>query len=330
MIAPPFLPCPPRGYGGIERVIASLSDRLVLMGHDVTLFGHRESRTRARLVHFDLPESEDFAWHLDDLHVARALATRHELDVVHNHSQAAMGFLSLIDTPSVTTVHGTTYFHVMRPIFEAFRDQSYVALSESQKRVGVQGMNWVATVPNGIDTCRYAPAEVEREYLLHAATLCERKGTREAIQVARETGIPLVLMGRVDPLDRPYFEADVEPYVDGRHIRYVGEVYGAEKLRLFQGARGLVLPLYWEEPFGLVFLEALACGVPVLTLDRGSARELVRHGETGFIGREWTDLIEPARRLDELSPLACRRSAEPFTVEAMAEAYARVYERVIG
>lgn len=328
MIAPPFLPCPPDGYGGVERIVADLCDHLVWRGNQVTLFAHPRSRTAAQLVDFGLPESKTFDWYLDDVHVASALSFRREFDLIHSHTIASLAFFSLLDTPTVTTIHGTTLS--VRHVYEAFREQNVVAVSESQRRAGPASLNWIATVYNGIHLDEYRPDNGPREYLLHVGTLCRRKGTREAVMLARAVGLPIVLAGQVYPSDQEYFETEIAPHLDGSNVRYIGEVGGQEKVALFQRAKALVMPLQWEEPFGLVFVEASACGIPVLTLDRGAAAEVVEHGRSGFIGKTWEDLIEPALMLDAFSPASCRRSVERFSVDAMVEGYLEVYRRVVG
>jgi glycosyltransferase involved in cell wall biosynthesis len=193
-------------------------------------------------------------------------------------------------------------------------------------------LNWIARVYNGIDVDSYRPREnATRDYLLHLNALCERKGTAEAVQIARRAGVPLILAGPVYEADRAFFEARIEPFIDGESVRYAGVVAGEEKIRLLSGALGLLLPIRFHEPFGLVMAESLSCGVPVIVNDIGSAREVVRDGETGFVCSSEDDAVEAVGRLSSLSPAACRQAAvRAFSVDAMVSAYEDVYASVLA
>jgi glycosyltransferase involved in cell wall biosynthesis len=331
-LAPPYLPCPPDGYGGVERVIAELTDALVDRGHDVTLFAHPGSRTRAQLVSTRLLDRESFDWQREVVHVSESLRKMGGFDIMHNHTTAALPFRHFAPLPMVTTVHGTTGWEVIRPVYEHARDAAFVSISDSQRRFGVTDLNWVDTVYNGIDVGRFtldAKRIGRRDYVLHMATLSERKGTADAVRIARATGRRLIIAGRVDPTDRPFYDAQVAPYVDGDQIRMIGEVDGPEKVTLIQGAAAMVLPIHWEEPFGLVMAEAMACGVPVLVLDRGSARELVADGVTGFVRATVDELCDVIPELTGLDPHACRsRVVERFSQAAMVDGYLAVYQKL--
>jgi glycosyltransferase involved in cell wall biosynthesis len=219
-------------------------------------------------------------------------------------------------------------------VYEHARDAAYVSISDSQRRFGVTDLNWIDTVYNGIDVRRFTldPQRAGRgDYLLHMATLSERKGTPDAVRVALATGRRLIIAGRVDPTDRPAYDAHVAPHVDGDRIRMIGEVDGPDKVSLIQGAAAMVLPIHWEEPFGLVMAEAMACGVPVLVLDRGSARELVADGITGFVRATVDELCDVIPDLAGLDPYACRsRVVERFSQDAMVDGYLAVYKKLAG
>ncbi|WP_371580453.1 glycosyltransferase family 4 protein [Streptomyces sp. NBC_01314] len=333
-LAPPYLPCPPRGYGGVERVIAELADALVDQGHEVTLFAHPSSQTRAHLTSTRLTDRDSFDWQREVVHVSESLRKMGGFDIVHNHTTAALPFRHFAPLPMVTTVHGTTGWEVIRPVYEHARDAAFVSISDSQRRFGVTDLNWVDTVYNGIDIRRFTldPDRIgQRDYLLHMATLSERKGTADAVRVALATGRRLIIAGRVDPTDRPFYDSYVAPYVDGDQIRMIGEVDGPEKVKLIQGAAAMVLPIHWDEPFGLVMAEAMACGVPVLVLDRGSARELVADGSTGFVRATVDELAEVVPDLAGIDPYACRnRVVDRFSQDAMVDGYLAVYQKVAG
>ncbi|SCF30344.1 glycosyltransferase family 4 protein [Micromonospora mirobrigensis] len=331
-LAPPYLPCPPVGYGGVERVIAELTDALVDRGHEVTLFAHPASRTRARLVSTRLTDRDSFDWQREVVHASESLQQMTDFDVLHNHSTAALPFRRFAPLPMVTTVHGTTGWEVIRPVYEHAREAAFVSISDSQRRFGVTDLNWIDTVYNGIDIDRFTldPRRLDgRNYLLHMATLSERKGTADAVRIALATGRRLVIAGRVDPSDRAFYDAQVAPYVDGDQIRMIGEVDGPQKVELIQGAAAMVLPIHWEEPFGLVMAEAMACGVPVLVLDRGSARELVADGVTGFVRTTVDELCEAVPDLAGLDPYACRaRVVERFSQDTMVDGYLAIYQKL--
>jgi glycosyltransferase involved in cell wall biosynthesis len=370
MIASPFIPCPPVGYGGIERVVDNLACELAGRGHDVTLFARRSpvaqspsrpvaqspsrpvaqspSRPVAQSPSRPVAQSPtrvDLSPSLspgrsrhsvtDTIHAAKALEVIEDLgsfDLIHNHSPGAVPLLGATRRVHLTTVHGDTRREPNTQLYAAFPDLPYVAVSRAQRARGLPGLNWLATVHPGIDTELFVPsASAAREdYLLHVGSLGRRKGTMEAIWVAKAAGRPLVVIGRFDPRDLDYCEQILAPALRQQHVLFLGERNDAEKIAYMQQAVALIHPLAWDEPFGLVFVEALACGIPVLTLDRGAASELVAHGRTGFVGREWIDLIEPARDPSGYDPARCRAAAEPFTVSAMASAYLLIYEEMIA
>jgi glycosyltransferase involved in cell wall biosynthesis len=331
LLAPPYLPCPPKGYGGTEYVVAELADGLTRRGHEVTLFAHADSRTAAKLVPTIDEPQEIFFFHREVLHTRDVVGqVGAEFDVLHNHTVAALVFEKWLPVPMVTTVHGLTTTRGSGKIFREFRHSRYVAISDAQKRTGQPGLNWIDRVHNGIDTDFYRPADTGGEpYLIHVATLCERKGTATAVRTALAAGVRLLLVGPVYSSDQDYFDQAVRPFLDDDRIVYVGEKTGAEKRDLIAGARAMLLPIAWEEPFGLVMAEALACGVPVIVGDRGSARELVEHGRTGFVCRGDDDYVAAVGRLAEIDRAACRDAAvRSYSVAAMLDGYERVYEAV--
>jgi glycosyltransferase involved in cell wall biosynthesis len=331
LIAPPFFTCPPVGYGGTELVVANLANGLVERGHDVTLFAHRDSKTRAALhPSVDIPqETFVFPYHREVLHVADAFENLGDADIIHSHTSAALCFERLITKPMITTIHGLTDMRTQT--FHHYRSSRFVSVSDNAQRTAQPGLNWIARIYNGIDVGRYRPREsATRDYLVHLNALCERKGTAEAVQIARRAGVPLILAGPIYDADQAFFEEHVEPFVDGKSVRYVGVVAGEEKIRLLAGALGLLVPIRFHEPFGLVMAESLSCGVPVIVNDIGSARELVRDGETGFVCSCEDDAVEAIGRLSSLSPTACREAAvRSFSVDAMVSAYEDVYASVL-
>lgn len=327
MVAPPYIPCPPNGYGGVERVVATLVDGLADAGHDVTLFAHPGSRVKARLVTPPVEQTDIFDFQKDALHAASIVRDLSDFEIVHNHSVALLLFRQWLTRPMLTTVHGTTNYDAVRPIYRVNVDAKYASISDNQRHSGLEGMNWLATVYNGIDTDFYRPApRSELGYLLHLGTLCHRKGTAEAVQVALKSNRRLVLAGRIDPINQRYYDEHVQPFIDGDQIRYIGEVDGEEKVALYQQAEAVVLPINWHEPFGLVMAEAGACGIPVLVHDMGSAREVVEHNVTGFISTDERSMVAYVDRLNEIDPSVCRsRVQERFGLDAMVRGYLSLY-----
>lgn len=329
LVAPPFLPCPPPGHGGIERVVAALARGLVAAGHEVHVFCHPDSTVPGIRHGYFRTVYDSYDTRRELAHTARAFAESARCDVLHNHTEAGVALSGLVGMPLVHTVHGTADYDLMRPVYEAFADADYVAISQDQRSRGPH-MNWVATIYNGVDTDFFRPSATCGGYLLHLGTLARRKGTAEAIAIARRAGIPLVLAGIPDPDDRDYFEQRIRPEIDDVSVRYVGEVGGERKRRLLAEALALVAPVQWAEPFGLVLAEALACGVPVLALARGAIPEIVDDGKTGVLADDWPDLAVRAAALSSLRGERCRATVvERFSLDAMVRAYADLYSRLI-
>lgn len=337
LIAPVALPVPPTGYGGTELVIAQLAEGLIARGHEVTLFASGDSRTSAELrAYFPAAlaplgyDTRDTYQPREDAYAAWAFAQAEAFDLIHDHTKT-QGVLraATVRTPVLTTVHND-FTPARRALYTQHPDHRYVAISAAQARRCPE-LNYVGTIHNGIDL---AIPRVERRkegYLLFLGRLCEAKGTHTAIALAEVLHLPLVLAGKIDPVDRGYFEAQVAPHLDDERIRYVGEVSGRAKWDLIARARCLVFPIQWPEPFGLVMIEAMACGTPVIATRWGSVPEVVSHSVTGWIADDFDGLIEGVQRAHQLSPMACRRWVERrFSTEAMTEGYLKVYEQVLG
>lgn len=316
-------------------MVATLVDALVDLGHQVTLFGHPDSLVKGNLVTPDVEQTNIFDFQKDALHASAIVEQLGDFDLVHNHSVALLLFREWMDVPLLTTVHGTTHYDAVRPIYRRHLEANYVSISDRQRHSGLEDMNWLATVYNGIDTDTFRPAANSHSkidsYLLHIGTLCQRKGTAEAVQVAIRSGHRLILAGRVDPINQSYFDDEVRPYVDGDRIQFIGEVGGQAKIDLYQHAEAVVLPINWEEPFGLVVAEAGSCGSPVLMNDLGSAREVVEEGVTGFISTSLDDMVDNVERLGELDTVQCRDwVSERFDRRVMVEGYESLYTNLLA
>ncbi len=338
-IAPLQVAVPPTRYGGTERVISQLTEGLVRLGHDVTLFATGESQTSARLIasipqaiNFD-PEVEASAYHLALL--AEVYQRADEFDVIHSHlDYLTLPFLATTTVPTVITLHGRIDRQEFRRVFGVFNQATarypahYVAISQSQRRTQPQ-LNWVATIHHGIDVRSFPFYPIPDDYLCFVGRITPEKGPDRAIEIAKRAGVRLKIAAKVDPKDRAYFTAVIEPLLDHPLIEFLGEVDETEKRQLMGKARALVLPIDWPEPFGLVFIEALACGTPVITSPLGAAPELLRDGVTGYLRDTMDELVEAVARLPQLSRAACRREAlERFDLRRMAMEYVQVYARL--
>jgi len=342
MLAPPWITVPPPGYGGIEAVVADLCDELVRVGHDVTLFACPGSHSLATVrplladAHPDeigsaLYEADHVAAAFAEIDAAAAAGT--PFDVVHDHSGfAALAMADRLDTPMLHTLHGpftpqTTAFYQRH-----HANASIVAISATQLATGPAALRASARViPNPIRISAW-PLELEHDdYLLWIGRMTEEKGPHRAIDVAARAGRRLVLAGPVQPGQETFFREHVAPHVDDDRVRYVGEVAGVEKQRLFGRAAGMLMPIRWCEPFGMVMIEALAAGTPVLAFPEGAATEIVVSGHNGFLVDDEREMAAAVERLGELDPATCRASvASRFDTAEVTAEYVRAYQAVAG
>ena len=342
-VAPLVESVPPRKYGGTERVIATLTAELVRMGHDVTLYASGDSRTEARLIPLveralwksDAPRNETLL-HLAEL--GRVVRDARRYDVVHSHLDAmAFSFGRQSPTPFVHTLHGRLDLPELQPFFQQFDDVPVVSISDSQRRP-IPHANWMGRVYNGVDTARLPFGAGRGGYLAFVGRISPEKGLVEAIDVALKIGMPLKIAARLplDEIDNPwvaldwaYYRDEVKPRLASSLIEFVGEVDDVEKGELLQDAAGLLFPINWPEPFGLVMVEALACGTPIIARSMGSTPEVIRHGETGFLCSTVEEMVDACRQLESIDRAACRQDAEErFSAHAMARGYLDVYQRV--
>lgn len=325
---------PPTKYGGTERVVHWLVEELVRRGHDVTLFASSDSRTSARLA----PGSPralrlsgtriDLPYHLDLL--GRAFAQAGEFDLVHAHLDfLAFPFARLVDTPVVHTLHGRLDLPWQPEFFRAYPDGLFVSISDAQ-RASLPDVRFTATVHHGMPRELFRFHGAPEDYFLFLGRISPEKGPVLAIEAARAAGVTLKIAAKVDANDREYFEREVEPLLDPPHVEYVGEVDDARKEGLLGRARALLLPIDWPEPFGLTFIESLACGTPVITRACGSAPEIVRPGRSGLFGTDVASLARAIGEIDRIDRRVCREEFEArYSVERMTDDYEAVYERIL-
>jgi glycosyltransferase involved in cell wall biosynthesis len=339
MLAPPWIPVPPPGYGGIEEVVALLCDALVERGHDVELFCAPGSRTKATvraLLDAAHPDRIERALFEAD-HTARAFegideaaAAENPFDVVHDHSgYTALAFADRLDLPLVHTVHGP-FDDDTKPFYDHHGHKGrLVCISRSQARTAPSAAQARDVVFNPIDYDSWPVGYEKKDYLLWVGRFVAEKGPQRAIVVAKTTGRPLILAGVVQRGQEEFFANEIEPHLDGERIKFVGEVGGARKQYLFTQAYAFLMPITWPEPFGMVMVEALAAGTPVLAFPNGAAPEIVEHGTSGFLVQDEREMAAMVPRAAELSPDACRRSAARFSPHTVAAGYEAVYRAAL-
>ncbi len=335
-VAPLWERVPPPAYGGTEAVVGLLADGLVRRGHDVVLRASGDSATLAALrsvypssLRTEVGIENTLPYEL--VHGAEALRDARHFDIVHNHTgDILMAFAGLVDTPMLTTTHGNVTPD-SRFVWESYNG-FYNAISRSQasRLTPFQHGRFAGVVHNAIDVHTYPFRPDKEDYLLCLARVSPEKGTHLAIEVARRLSMPLVIAGKVDVVDREYFETAIEPQIDGALIRFFGEANGEQKRELYSKARCLLVPICWEEPFGLVMPEAMACGTPVIAFARGAAPEIVVDGETGFLVDDVDGMVDAVRRVDSIDPARCRSHVEKqFDVPVMVDGYLEAYERML-
>jgi glycosyltransferase involved in cell wall biosynthesis len=337
-LAPTYERVPPAAYGGTELAVHLLTEALVREGHEVTLYATGDSVTSARLASVtprpvrlgdpDLPRSAGQI-HLANAQACFLDARDGRFDVIHNHAGPEGMVLAAGSTTPVLSTNHNAYVPATAPIWERY-PWFHHGLSEASGATFPESGR-LPPIHHGIDVDTFETRERGEGYLLFLGRFSPEKGSATAIEVARRTGQRLILAGKVDPLEGDYFASAVAPHIDGDRIRSIGEVGGADKRRLLAGADALLFPIAWDEPFGLVMIEALASGVPVVALRRGSVPEVIEHGRTGFVVDDVDSMVRAIGHLDLLSRRECRRVAEArFSVERMTADYIRAYGTVIA
>ncbi len=340
VLCPPWIPVPPTGYGGIEWVVSLLVEDLVDRGHEVTLFASGGSRTKAELIQVfdDAPTMEMHRNVPDARHAARAFreivgraGTPRAFDVLHDHSACvALAAAPALPVPVVHTIHGSFTEEMKSFYAEVARGVTFVAISRTQ-RDDMPSLPVSAIVPNSVDVASFPFRRDKGDYLVCLGRITRDKGQDSAVAVAKRTDIPLVLAGKIDPgADAQFFDEEILPHIDGQLVRFEGEVPDERKKELLAGARAALFPIRWQEPFGLVMIEAMSCGTPVIANRRGAVPEVVADGVTGFVTNGDDDIVGAIDRIGEIDPERCRAEAEErFSPRVMADAYERVYQRAV-
>lgn len=336
-VAPLFVRIPPERYGGTERVVHALTEALVARGHNVTLFAAGGSRTSAEL-HATTPAplwemgvTDPLAYRA--LQVEELVRRSGEFDVIHSHLEYLPWLAAeRLRAPVVTTMHGRLDLPELRPLFAAMRGWPLISISHAQRRpLADLELNWRATVHNGLDLAStYSPGDGRDGCLVFLGRVAPEKDPVRAIRTAVRAGVPLKIAARVDPVDQHYFESEVRPLLNHPLVEWIGELGDEGKDELLGMARALLMPVNWDEPFGLTFIEALACGTPVISTPRGSLPEIVRHGQDGFLCSDEVSLVQACHDVLGLDRADCRAHVlERFSSERMAENYERAYQAVL-
>jgi len=333
-VAPLTEAIPPKLYGGTERVVSWLTEELVALGHDVTLFASGDSRTTAHLepiwpraLRLDGKVRDPMALHMAMLEQVYQRAD--QFDILHFHlDYFPFSLFSRNATPFITTLHGRLDLPEHQVVFDVFNRAPVISISDAQ-RGPVPNAHWIETIYHGLPADLLRPDPVKPGYLAVLGRIAPEKAVDRAIHIARRAGMPLKIAAKVDPVDRQYFEHEIRPLLDLPGIEYIGEINDSQKSEFLSGAIGLLMPIDWPEPFGLVMIEAMACGTPVLAYPGGSVPEIVEDGLTGFIVGNEAEAVDAVRRLLELSrPRIRARFEERFTARRMAMDYLSVYRRM--
>jgi glycosyltransferase involved in cell wall biosynthesis len=333
LVAPPWLPIPPHGYGGTERVIALLADGLAAAGHDVTLFAAVGSQTGARLVSplDEPPPVIGAAPDEEAFHTMAAFLARDDFDLIHDHTSLGPAFAGLLadGPPVVHTLHGPWTPGLKHKLGLVHDRVHLVAISHAQQRLN-PSVRTAAVVYNGIDIDAHPFRDEKEDFLVYLGRINPDKAPEVAIEVAQKANLPLtMIIKRSEPQEWEYWHDEVEPLVDDS-ITVLEQPPHAVKVDVLGRARALVCPINWPEPFGLVFVESLACGTPVITRPFGAAPEIITR-DVGFLCNDVKDMVEAVEAAPELSPHACRaRAVDHFSGEAMVSGYTRVYESVLS
>ncbi len=320
---------------GIYGSVGNLTDALVAHGHDVTLYASGDAQTSARLVFAapasakarGLAEAEIMRENLETASLCFRDAAKH--DIIHSHfTLLGCHFAPVVKTPTVHSIHSPVTLDLW-PHLLTYRKERFISFSHAQKK-RMPELNWVGTVYHGIDTASYAYAAEPQEYVLYLGRITEDKGVHLAIEAAKEAGVQLLIAG-MSYSSEGYWTQKIEPHVDGSRVRFLGPADMARKIELLRGAKALLFPTLYDEVFGLVMIEAMACGTPVIGFDNGAVPEIIEDGLTGFVVRTPKQMASAIKKVHTLSRAACRERVEKlFSIEKMVRGYERVYERVVA
>jgi glycosyltransferase involved in cell wall biosynthesis len=330
--SPVWLRVPPVKYGGIEVVVDILANKLVELGFDVTLYASGDSVTNAKLRYvYDEPQGYRMHASLPELlHGVQVYKEAKNFDLIHDHTLGGPVFSSLVDTPVLVTLHGG-FNEETKKYYSNFANDAYYNSISNYQQSCFPELNYVGTVYNAIDFSRYTFKEKKEDFILFLGRICHQKGTHLAIQAALRSNHRIIISGKIDPgEDSKYFEDKVKPLIDDKMVIYVGEASDEKKKELLSNAKCLLFPIQWAEPFGLVMVEALASGTPVIAFKNGSVTEIIEDRQTGFIVDNLEEMVGAIKIVDEIDSRICRQKSEKkFSPEKMASEYVKIYKKIV-
>lgn len=332
-VAPLWIPVPPATYGGTELIVSWLTEGLVKQGHKVTLFASGDSKTSAQLA----PIWQSSLWRarvqtphaIFSLLYEKLLARQNEFDIIHDHCEFYTSpYSRFLKPPIVTTLHHPLTEETII-LYKKFPNVHYTAISKHQKR-SAPGINIVKTIYHGLPMEKYELNPYPKNYLLWLSKITPKKGLADAIKIAKITGENLIISGNILKEYADYFDFRIQPLIDGKQIRFVGACDFKKKIELFKNAKALLFPIEWPEPFGLVVIEAMACGTPVIAYKRGSMQELIKDNETGFLVNSAEEAVQAIKKIGNLNRENCRKHVEKnFNLKTMINRYQRLYRKIL-
>jgi glycosyltransferase involved in cell wall biosynthesis len=334
-VAPLFERVPPIAYGGTERVIFNLTEELIRQGHEVTLFASGDSITEARLIsvvdHAMRPQQQPTWLTYATMQLDMVAKYAANFDVIHFHTDYLhFPIAKYLGTPHITTVHGRLDLPELGPLFRQFSNTPLVSISNCQ-RTPLPWANWYETVYHGMPPLSASIESRPEEYFAFVGRISPEKRVDRAIDIAKQCGIPLYIAAKIDGVDDPYYNQCIRPLMEDPLVTFLGEINDAEKSKLLKHAKALLFPIDWPEPFGLVMIESLSCGTPVIAYRNGSVPEIIEHGVTGFIVNNQEEAVEAARNIESIDRAGCRNVYEKrFSSTQMANNYVRVYQRLMN
>jgi len=343
-LVPPWLAVPPKKYGGTELIASYLTEGLVKRGHDITLFASGDSKTKAKLVSV-FPKAlywKGISWkdpYGPLLQAISCFEKAENFDIIHSHSAYwGLCFSALTKTKVITTYHGdfnsipknTAKYSIL----EKFKNSPFISISNSQRKIKGLKLNFIATIYNGIEIEKFKFNDIPNNYLVWMGRITPKKGLLEAIEVAKKVKVPLKIAAKIDknhPPDIEFYKKKVKPLIDGKKVIYIGEIGGYKaKSNFLRNAIALINPIKWKEPFGLVMVEAMASGTPVIVFDKGSAKEIIKDGKTGFIVKNIPQAINVFKKIDKIKRRDCRKWVEKkFSNDRMINEYEKLYYKVL-
>jgi len=337
LISPLWKKLPPEKYGGTELVVYDLACALTDLGHEVSVFASKDSNLPCRLIPvapqnlYDMLGQFKWDFYEYDILQTEIVAKMHdEFDILHNHNGFVPLIISnLIKTPIVTTIHSSLPPQPSS-FADVFKDRLYISISDAQRQLAPQ-LNWIGRVYHGIDVKKYSFSANRGQYLFFLGTFSPYKGADIAIEISKKSSIPLILAGEIRHEFEDFYKEKIASQHDGKNVQVLGELTFEEKVNLLKNALALILPVRWNEAFGLVMIEAMACGTPVVAFKKGSTQEIIRHKTTGFLVDSVDEACEVLKCIDTIDRNLCRQEVEKnFSRETMAKNYLKIYSKLIG